>query len=256
MGGRPIPRLKSGFDFVRIRLLDAYSKVRLLGRWSKCGATSQRNTSNTALDDPGLQYSQSCSVYQWMELWTVYPEMVDENIEITETVLRERSRLMNFIRQRVSDRMDAEDILQDVLSSLVEAFRLPTAIEHISAWLYQVARNRIIDRFRRRKEERLDETGGEDGERSIRLDLELPASDGDPEADYARSAILQVLQTALEELPDSQREVFIAHELEGKSFKQLVVETGISMNTLLSRKRYAVIYLRSRLAVAYDEFDI
>jgi RNA polymerase sigma factor (sigma-70 family) len=191
-----------------------------------------------------------------MELWTVYPKMVDENIEITETVLRERPRLMNFIRQRVGDRMDAEDILQEVLSSLVETFRLPTAIEHVSAWLYQVARNRIIDRFRRRKEERLEETGGEDGERSIRLDLELPASDGDPEADYARAAILQALQTALEELPDNQREVFIAHELEGKSFKHLVVETGISMNTLLSRKRYAVIYLRSRLAAAYDEFDI
>jgi RNA polymerase sigma factor (sigma-70 family) len=191
-----------------------------------------------------------------MELWAPYPEMADKDVELTATVLRERSRLMNFIRQRVRDQADAEDILQDVLFSFVEAFRLPASIEHASAWLYQVARNRIIDRFRRRREERLSDPDGNDEERDIRLDLALPATDAGPEAEYARLALLRTLQAALEELPANQREVFVAHEFEGKSFKDLSVQSGISVNTLLARKRYAVIHLRSRLRDAYDELEM
>jgi RNA polymerase sigma factor (sigma-70 family) len=190
-----------------------------------------------------------------MEPWNTYPEMTDGNLKLTETVARERSRLKSFIRSRVRDRMDAEDILQDVLYSFVEAFRLPAPIENASAWLYQVARNRIVDRFRKRKEAQLgDADGSYDGD-DTRLDLTLPAADGGPEAQYARSALMQVLQTALEELPREQREVFIAHEIDGRSFKDLSAQGGISVNTLLARKRYAVIHLRSRLRAAYEELE-
>ena len=190
-----------------------------------------------------------------MELWKPYPEMADSNLDLTATVLRERSRLMNFIRRRVRDEMDAEDILQEVLYSFVEAFRLPTSVEHASAWLYQVARNRIVDRFRKRKERLLgDADGSYDGE-DTRLDLALPAADGDPEAQYARAALMQALQNALDELPGAQREVFIAHEIQGKSFKDLSIQGNISVNTLLARKRYAVIHLRSRLRAAYEELE-
>jgi RNA polymerase sigma factor (sigma-70 family) len=190
-----------------------------------------------------------------MELWKPHPEMADRNLNLTATVLRERPRLMNFIRRRVRDQMDAEDILQDVLYSFVEAFRLPTSIEHASAWLYQVARNRIVDRFRKRKEELLgDADGNYDGE-DTRLDLALPAPDGSPEAKYARAALMLALQDALDELPEEQRAVFIAHEIEGRSFKELSVQGSVNVNTLLARKRYAVIHLRSRLRAAYEELE-
>src|SRR5580658_3086564 len=152
-----------------------------------------------------------------MELWTPQHEMADRNLSLTVTVQRERSRLMNFIRRRVRDQMDAEDILQDVLYSFVEAFRLPSSVEHASAWLYQVARNRIIDRFRKRREELLGDADGSYDAQDTRLDLTLPAADGGPEAEYARAELMQALQSALDELPEAQREVFIAHEIEGKS---------------------------------------
>jgi len=190
-----------------------------------------------------------------MELWNPHPEMTDGNFDITATVLRERSRLMNFIRRRVRDRMDAEDILQEVLYSFVEAFRLPTSVEHASAWLYQVARNRIVDRFRKHREELLGDADGNYDAQDTRLDLELPCADGGPEAQYARSALMQALHSALEELPEEQRDVFIAHEIEGKSFRELSLHADISVNTLLARKRYAVIYLRSRLRAAYAELE-
>jgi RNA polymerase sigma factor (sigma-70 family) len=190
-----------------------------------------------------------------MELWKSLPEMADRNLSLTATVLRERSRLMNFIRRRVRDQMDAEDILQEVLYSFVEAFRLPTSVEHASAWLYQVARNRIIDRFRKRKEELLGDADGNHDAEDIRLDLALPAVDGGPEALYARAAVMQALQDALDELPEEQRDVFIAHEIAGKSFRDLSVQGNISVNTLLARKRYAVVYLRSRLRAAYEELE-
>lgn len=180
--------------------------------------------------------------------------------DIAATVLRERSRLGNFIRRRVLDRADAEDILQDVLSEFVQAYRLPAPIEQASAWLFQVARNRIIDRFRKRRAQPPDaRIGGADedgdGDDTLRLDLELPAPDGGPEAAYARASLLAALQQALDELPDTQREVFVAHEFEGRSFRQMADDSGIAINTLLARKRYAVLYLRARLQAAYDELE-
>ena len=190
-----------------------------------------------------------------MELWTPHPEMADRNLKLTATVVRERPRLMNFIRRRVRDRMDAEDILQDVLYSFVEAFRLPTSIDHASAWLYQVARYRIVDRFRKHRESLLGDADGNYDGQDTRLDLALPAADGSPEVDYARTALMLAMQDALDELPEEQRAVFIAHEIEGRSFKDLSVEQGVSVNTLLARKRYAVIHLRARLRAAYQELE-
>lgn len=191
-----------------------------------------------------------------MEPLTRCPDMADPDLDLTTIVLRERARLGNFIRRRVRDQIDAEDILQDVLFAFVEAFRLPTSIEHASGWLFRVARNRIIDRFRRKKEERILENPGGDEERDSRLDLVLPAVDAGPEAEYARSALLGALQDAIDELPVNQRAVFIAHELEGRSFKDLSLESRLSVNTLLARKRYAITFLRRRLRAAYDELEI
>jgi RNA polymerase sigma factor (sigma-70 family) len=185
--------------------------------------------------------------------------MTERDSDITATVVRERTRLGNFIRRRIRDPNDAEDILQDVFHEFVQAYRLPAPIEQASAWLFHAARNRIIDRFRKKKEEPLsdlfaddDETGSE-----YRLDLNLPAHDAGPEAQYARAVLLQALQDALDELPPNQRDVFIAHELEGRSFKDIAAESGgVTLNTLLSRKRYAVLHLRARLQAIYDELDI
>jgi RNA polymerase sigma factor (sigma-70 family) len=190
-----------------------------------------------------------------MELWKPLPEMADRNLSLTATVLRERSRLMNFIRRRVRDQMDAEDILQEVLYAFVEAFRLPTSVEHASAWLYQVARNRIIDRFRKRREELLGDADENYDAQDTRLDLALPPVGAGPEAEYARAALMQALHNALDELPEAQRAVFIAHEIEGTSFRDLSIRGNISINTLLARKRYAVLYLRSRLRAAYEELE-
>ena len=183
--------------------------------------------------------------------------MTDRDSDITATVLRERSRLGNFIRHRVGDQTDAEDILQDVFHEFVEAYRLPAPIEHASAWLFHVARNRIVDRFRKKKEEPLQPSADPDDEASeVRLDLALPALDAGPEAAYARSLLLKALQQALDELPESQREVFVAHELEGSSFKEMAARNGVAVNTLLARKRYAVLHLRARLQTVYDELEI
>jgi RNA polymerase sigma factor (sigma-70 family) len=184
--------------------------------------------------------------------------MTDDDREITATVLRERTRLGKFIRRRVRDRADADDILQDVFSEFVEAYRLPAPIERASAWLFRVARNRIIDLFRKKREQSLEgmgaQTMAEGGE--YRLDLLLPAADGSPEATYARSVLLTEMQAALDELPADQREVFVAHELEGMSFKELTQRSGVPLNTLLARKRYAVLHLRDRLQSIYDELEM
>jgi len=179
--------------------------------------------------------------------------------DLTATVLRERSRLGNFIRRRVRDPAEAEDILQDVFHQFVEAYRLPAPIEQASAWLYRVARFRIIDRFRRKKELALPGEGHgdvEDDDADTRLDLALPSSEAGPEAAYARSVLLAALEAALDELPENQREVFVAHELDGWSFKEMAAESGVSINTLLARKRYAVLHLRARLQGVYDELDL
>ncbi|MEO5932617.1 MAG: sigma-70 family RNA polymerase sigma factor [Duganella sp.] len=176
----------------------------------------------------------------------------DHDQSITATVLRERSRLGNFIRRRVADQTDAEDILQDVFHEFVEASLLPEPIEQASAWLFRVARNRIIDRFRKKKEVPLgDMAGGDDDD--CRLDLLLPSADAGPEQAYHRAMQLARLQEALEELPPNQRDVFIAHELEGMSFKDMALQSGVSVNTLLGRKRYAVLHLRARLQDLYNE---
>ncbi len=178
--------------------------------------------------------------------------------DLSALVLRERPRLWRFIRRRVLDRADAEDILQDVFYALVEASRLPESLEQASAWLYRVARNRIIDRFRRRKAQAvsLPLDDADDAEGEYRLDLALPSPDGGPEAGYARSVLLTALQEALQGLPDSQRSVFLAHEIEGRSFRQIAAETGVALNTLLARKRYAVLFLRERLRPVFEDLEL
>src|SRR6266567_3815062 len=180
---------------------------------------------------------------------------LEQDQRISEVVMREQSRLRNFIRRRVPDPRDAEDILQDVFYKLVEANRLLMPIEHVTGWLFRVARNRIIDVFRKKKPESFSEAAveGEDGE-MLQLEDLLPSPDAGPEAFYARNVLLDELELAVEELPEEQREVFVAHELEGRSFKEIAAETGVSVNTLLSRKRYAVLHLRERLQSIYDEF--
>jgi RNA polymerase sigma factor (sigma-70 family) len=179
----------------------------------------------------------------------------EEDQRISEVVKRERSRLLNFIRRHVPDPGDAEDILQDVFYRLVEANRLLMPIEHVTGWLFRVARNRITDVFRKKEPENFSELEmeGEDDERSPFEDL-LPSPEDGPDAVFARNVLLNELRRALNELPKEQREVFVAHELEGRSFKEMADQTGVSINTLLARKRYAVLHLRERLRRVYDEF--
>ena len=174
---------------------------------------------------------------------------------ISDAIAREQARLSNFIRKRVPDIADAEDILQDVFYELVESYRLMKPVEQVSAWLFRVARNRITDLFRRKKPQSLqDETrAGEDGEALLLSDL-LPSPDAGPAAVYARGVLLDELDAALDELPEEQREVFVAHEIEGRGFKELAARSGLPVNTLLSRKHYAVLHLRQRLKNVYDEF--
>jgi RNA polymerase sigma factor (sigma-70 family) len=182
--------------------------------------------------------------------------MADQDQRISETVMREQGRLRNFIRKRVADSSEAEDILQDVFYELVEASRMMRPIEQVSAWLFRVARNKIIDFFRKKRPEAtINEpvAAAEDSE-SLTLEDLLPSSDEGPEAAFARSVLLEEMEEALQELPEEQREVFVAHELEGLSFKEIAARTGVGVNTLLSRKHYAVIQLRERLQAIYDEF--
>ena len=179
--------------------------------------------------------------------------MAQQDQNIAETIARERGRLGRFIRQRVSDPGEAEDILQDVFFELVEAWRLPDPIEQVGAWLVRVARNRIIDRFRKKREVALPQP--REGEDDDWLELALPAVDGGPEAAYLRAMVLETMAAALDELPARQREVFIAHELDGRSFKALAAESGVGVNTLLGWKRLAVLHLRARLRPLYDEYS-
>lgn len=181
--------------------------------------------------------------------------MAEQDQRISDAIDREKGRLRNFIRSRVPDQSDAEDILQEVFYEFVETYRLMKPIEQVGAWLFRVARNRITDLFRKRKPEAStnDPVVAEDGEFLALEDL-LPSPDAGPEAVYARTVLLEELEDALEELPQEQRKVFLAHEVEGRSFKELAAETGLSVNTLLSRKHYAVMHLRERLRAVYDEF--
>ena len=179
---------------------------------------------------------------------------LEQDQRITEVVRREQSRLRNFIRKRVPDEFEAEDVLQDVFYRLVEANRLLMPIDHVTGWLFQVARNRITDLFRKKKPENFSDVAiaGEDDR--LLLEELLPSPDAGPDELYARSVLLDELEDALDELPQEQREVFIGHEIEGLSFKEMAAETGVSVNTLLARKRYAVLRLRERLQRIYDEF--
>jgi len=180
-------------------------------------------------------------------------QRTEQNRRISDVIQRERLRLLRFIRGRVDDEGDAEDILQDVFYELTEAYRLMKPIEQVGAWLSRVARNRIIDRFRKKKPAaEVPLIAGE--EDAPRLEDLLPSPDAGPEAMYARSVLLDEIDAALEELPEEQRDVFVAHEMDGKSFKQLAEETGLSVNTLLSRKHYAILHLRRRLEAIYEEF--
>src|SRR5690349_14526984 len=179
----------------------------------------------------------------------------EQDLQIAEIVRREQGRLRRFIRRRVPDPGDAEDVLQDVFYKLVEANRLLMPIDHVTGWLFQVARNRITDLFRKKRPDRFSEMDvvGEEDERLAFEDL-LPSHDAGPEADYLRGLVLEELEDAIAELPGEQREVFVAHELEGRSFAEMGAESGISVNTLLARKRYAVLRLRERLQEIYEEW--
>jgi len=181
--------------------------------------------------------------------------VTEQDQRISEAISRDEPRLRNFIRRRVADQAEAEDILQEVFYELVEAYRMMKPVEQVTAWLYRVARNRIIDLFRRKNREgvRADSAGlSEDGEVLFWEEL-LPSPDAGPEAAYARSLLLEQLDDALDELPEEQREVFLAHELMGYSFKEISEQSGVSVNTLLSRKHYAVLHLRERLRAVYDQ---
>jgi RNA polymerase sigma factor (sigma-70 family) len=185
---------------------------------------------------------------------SIEPMALEEDRRISEVVNREQSRLRNFIRRRVPDPGDVEDILQDVFCELVEANRLLMPIEHVTGWLFQVARNRVTDLFRKKKPESFSDTAiVTDEDDVLRFEDLLPSPDAGPAALYARQVLIDAIDVALGELPPEQREVFVSHELEGRSFKEMAKESGVSVNTLLSRKRYAVQHLRERLRRIYDE---
>ena len=179
---------------------------------------------------------------------------LERDQRISEVVEREQSRLRSFIRRRVPDPRDAEDIPQDVFYELVEANRLLMPIDHITGWLFRVARNRITDLFRKKKPVSFSEAAAlDEGDELLQLEDLLPSPGAGPEAVYARRVLLDELALAVRELPQEQRSVFVAHELEGRSFKEIAAESGVGVNTLLSRKRYAVLHLRKRLQLIYDE---
>ncbi len=178
--------------------------------------------------------------------------IIEQDQLISEAMERDEPRLRSFIRRRVADSGEAEDILQDVFYELNEAYRLMKPVEQVTAWLYRVARNRMIDLFRKKKPGSLNEPASSEEEIGDTLEDLLPSPDKGPEAAYAHGLLLDALDEALEELPAEQRDVFVAHELLGRSFKEIAAETGVSVNTLLSRKRYAVLHLRRALNDIYD----
>jgi len=178
-----------------------------------------------------------------------------QNEQIVADVARERQRLRQFIRRNVLDEGEAEDILQDVFSELIEAYRVMKPIEQVGAWLFRVARNRIIDRFRsRRREVVLPEPDTYIDDDEPALEMLLPDPEAGPEAAFVREVVLEEVLIALDELPQAQRDVFVAHEIEGVSFRQMAAESGISINTLLARKHEAVRSLRRKLRTIFDEY--
>lgn len=179
----------------------------------------------------------------------------EDEKRISAQIARERPRLARFVRSRVADAAEAEDILQDVFFELVESYRLMQPVEHAGAWLARVARNRIIDLFRKKRPESLEALHGGADEERVPIEEWLPAADAGPEADFARGVLIEELEAALAELPAAQREIFIATEIDGRTFREIAEATGENLNTLLSRKRYAVLHLRERLRDIYDEFN-
>jgi RNA polymerase sigma factor (sigma-70 family) len=181
--------------------------------------------------------------------------MIEQDRQISQVIAEERSRLRNFIRKRVPNEADVDDLVQEVFYELVQAHRLLMPIDYVTGWLFRVARNRITDLFRKKRPENLTDAAveNEDGE-LLRIEDLIPSRDAGPEALYLRGLLLDELEDALAELPPEQREVFLAHELEGRSFNELSAETGLNLNTLLSRKRYAVLHLRRRLQAIHNEF--
>jgi RNA polymerase sigma factor (sigma-70 family) len=182
--------------------------------------------------------------------WTIS----EQDQLISDALETDRPRLRNFIRKHVADTSEAEDILQDVFYELIEAYRLMKPIEHVTAWLFRVARNRMVDFFRRTKSSSLNRPASDDEDGATLEDL-LPSEDSGPEAVYTRNLLFDAMDEALEELPETQRDVFVAHELMGRSFKEISAETGLSVNTLLSRKHYAVLHLREKLQLIYKNFE-
>jgi len=181
--------------------------------------------------------------------------MMEQDRQIADVIAKEQPGLRSFIRRHVANEADVEDLLQEVFFELVRAHRLLLPIDFVTGWLYRVARNRITDLFRKKRPQAFTEAAIETEEGEL-LQLEdlLPARDGGPEAEYMRNVLLDELRRAIAELPRDQREIFVAHELEGRSFKELAMESGVNVNTLLSRKRYAVLHLRERLQGIHDEF--
>ena len=257
---RPAARLSRGWNQVERALRPASQRMkphsREPSRRGPKGPLYARGNHRANLP-PDLQYSYPLiRLHLWMHDAASLERMsLEQNRRITEVVKREQSRLGNFIRRRVPDPRDAEDILQEVFYELVEANRLLMPIEHVTGWLFRVARNRITDLFRKKRPESFSDgaVADEEGE-LLRLEDLLPSPDAGPDALYARSVLFEELESALDELPDEQREVFVGNEIEGRSFKEMAAETGVSVNTLLSRKRYAVLHLRERLQSIYDEF--
>jgi RNA polymerase sigma factor (sigma-70 family) len=192
---------------------------------------------------------------KWVDGTLRITSMIEQDLHISEVIAEESARLRNFIRKRVPNEADVEDLLQEVFYELVQAHRLLVPIEFVTGWLFRVARNRITDLFRKKTPEAFTDQATEDEEGEL-LQIEdlLPSPDAGPEALYLRKMLLEELEFALAELPEEQLEVFVAHELEGRSFKELSAETGVNVNTLLSRKRYAVLHLRQRLQSIHDEF--
>ena len=184
--------------------------------------------------------------------WT----MSEQDQFLAEAMEREEPRLRSFIRKRVLDTSDAEDVLQDVFYELIAAYRMMQPVEQVTAWMFRVARNRITDLFRRRKTVSLNEPASADEDSAETLEDLLPAADAGPDALFARGVLLEALDDALDELPAGQREAFLAHEVLGRSFKEMSAETGVSVNTLLARKRYAVLHLRKRLKEVQEDFEI
>jgi RNA polymerase sigma factor (sigma-70 family) len=193
---------------------------------------------------------------KWMDdVLSVATDDMEQRRGLSDVIQDEYRRLFQFIRKRVGDPGDAEDILQDVFYELIEAYRLMQPIEQVGAWLYRVARNRIIDRFRKQSRGAGNEIhAATDEDESLELEDLLPSRGAGPEAEYARSVLFEELEAAIDDLPEEQRSVFVAHEMEGRSFREIADETGVNINTLLARKRYAVLHLRRRLKAIYEEF--